>query len=84
MTAQKARTITALQWVVTILMALDVFGNYNVPTWAARNDGVFILLLCGSMLITAYRMRLEQGRWPAFALVLAGLTFAAAVVVRWF
>ncbi|PJI55734.1 hypothetical protein CTI14_02315 [Methylobacterium radiotolerans] len=84
MTSQQARTVGILQWIVTILMALDVFGDYNVPEWDARNDGVFIVLLCGSMLITAYRARLETGRWPGFVLAMAALALVAAVVVRWF
>lgn len=84
MTAQQARTINVMQWIVTILMALDVFGDYNLPAWDARNDGVFIVLLCASMLMTAYRARLEQGRWPVFVLAMAALALVAAVVVRWF
>lgn len=84
MTAQQARTVSIMQWIVTILMALDLFGTYNVPEWNARNDGVFIVLGGASILISAYRTRLEQGRWPVFVLALAALALAAAVVVRWF
>lgn len=84
MTPQQARIVGVAQWIVTILMALDVFGTYNVPEWNARNDGVFIMLGGASILLTAYRARLEQGRWPVFVLALAALAFATAVVVRWF
>lgn len=83
MTAQQAWTINVMQWILTILMAVDVFGTYNVPVWNARNDGVFIVLFSLHMLNSAYRTRLKQGRWPMFEVALAALAFATAVFIQW-